>query len=195
MRTLVTGFGPFLGISDNPSARLARHFAAHGAPGHNLSVRVLPVSFAWAGLITSRLLEAGRYDAALLLGVDSRGEGRIRLERYGRNRTRGSAPDVDGRAPGEALIVPGAPDFYETRADPDALSDRLGEEGIPAYVSEDAGGYVCNAIYFSALHAIARTGRSTRCLFVHVPPASPAMPLERQRAAVEVALEYLRSGG
>jgi pyroglutamyl-peptidase len=194
MRTLLTGFGPFLDVSDNPSARLARHFSVHGAPGHRLTVRVLPVSFGWTGIILPHLIKAGRYDAALLLGVDSGGGDRIRLERFGRNVTRGNSPDVDGFAPGEAPITPGAPDLFATRVDVGGLLGKLEAEGIVSYLSEDAGGYVCNHVYYTALRAIAEADLPTRCLFLHVPPATPACPLERQQHAVEIALAWLADG-
>ena len=191
MRTLITGFGPFLGIPDNPSARLARYFAAHGAAGHNVTARVLPVSFGWTGSILPGLLASGRYDAALLLGVDSRGTDRLRLERFGRNRTRGGSPDVDGFAPGDAPIVPGAPDALETSLDVEGLQAMMEAAGLAAYVSEDAGGYVCNHAYFTALRAIAEASFTTRCLFLHVPPDTPAFPLAAQHRAVETALAWM----
>src|SRR5262245_13813558 len=49
MRTLLTGFGSFGNVVNNPSARIVEHFARTGAPGHELTARVLPVSFARAG--------------------------------------------------------------------------------------------------------------------------------------------------
>jgi pyrrolidone-carboxylate peptidase len=40
MRTLLTGFGPFGKITDNPSGRVVSHFAQAGVPAH-LSTRCL----------------------------------------------------------------------------------------------------------------------------------------------------------
>lgn len=194
MRTLITGFGPFLGITDNPSERLARHFAAHGAPGHEVMAQVLPVSFARTRERLPALLKDGRFDAALLLGVDSGGSDTIRLERYGRNRARGTSPDADGAFPGDGPLAPGAPDALETALNVEGLRARLESAGVAARISEDAGGYVCNCAYFTALQEIAASRHPTRCLFVHVPPDTPACPLGEQLRAVRLILDALAEG-
>src|SRR5437660_7463796 len=112
MRTLLTGFGPFERTIHNPSARIVDHFARAGAPGHALSTRVLPVSFARAEEEIRRLLHTGQYDAAVLLGVAGR-EACLRLERLGRRRA-ASRADVDGAMPGITECQEDAPDDYGT---------------------------------------------------------------------------------
>src|SRR5579871_6726962 len=86
MQTLLTGFGPFGQVVNNPSARIVEHFGRAGAPGHDLTTRVLPVSYARAGQAVRDLLLAGRFDAALLLGVAGQ-ESHLRLEQCGRWRS------------------------------------------------------------------------------------------------------------
>jgi pyroglutamyl-peptidase len=82
-RTLLTGFGPFGRVVSNPSSRIVAHFAQAGAAGHDLTTRVLPVSYARAAREIRALLSAGGFDAALLLGV-ARRETHLRLEQFGR---------------------------------------------------------------------------------------------------------------
>jgi pyroglutamyl-peptidase len=96
--------------------------------------------------------------------------------------------------PAGETILEGAPDLYETPAPLAALRDRLLAEGAAARISDDAGTYVCNHAYFTALHAIAQRALPTRCLFMHLPPASAAFPLQRQITAVETVLGYLSEG-
>src|SRR5947208_14864634 len=112
MRTLMTGFGPFEKTIHNPSARIVDHFAGAGAPGHALTMRVLPVSFARAEREIRRLLQGGRYDAAVLLGVAGR-EACLRLEQFGR-RVAASREDVDGTVPSLPEWHADALDSYRT---------------------------------------------------------------------------------
>src|SRR5438876_9677415 len=98
MRTLLTGFRPFGANIDNPSARIVAHFAQVGAPGHELTTRVLPVSYDRAAAEVSELLRGGAFDVALLLGVAS-GPAVLRLERLARRPDGARLPDVDGQVP------------------------------------------------------------------------------------------------
>lgn len=198
MRTLLTGFGPFGKVVDNPSGRIVEHFARSGAPGHALTARVLPVSFTLAGEAIRELLRDGRFGAALLLGVAGK-ETCLRLERYARRRP-AERPDVDGSVPTEGDGLPGAADGYAASVPLEALQSTLTGAGLSARLSDDAGDYVCNHTYYAALDTLAAEGIPTRCLFIHVPPdevthgepaGGPCMPLQRQIQAVSLALAWL----
>jgi pyroglutamyl-peptidase len=198
MRTLLTGFGPFGQVVNNPSARIVEHFARVGAPGHVLTTQVLPVSYARAQQRVRDRLGAGRFDAALLLGV-AVSEDRLRLEMLGRWQP-GEGPDCDGRLASSTDRPPASHDQYSATVDLELLLNDLISAGLPARLSDDAGRYVCNHTYYAALHAIAAQGLPTRCLFLHVPAdletfaapdTVPMMPLEQQIAGVERVLSWL----
>jgi len=199
MRTLLTGFGPFGDVVDNPSARIASHFAESGAPGHELTVRILPVSFERASDEITRLLTEGNFDLALMLGVAGR-DSEIRVETCARNQDAARIPDCDDSQPSGVISESGL-EAYRTSVDAGLLVKTLLDSGIPARVSDSAGSYVCNRAYYAALHAITRHSLPTRCLFLHVPSdentfaeSQPvAMPLQIQIQAVEVLLSAIRS--
>jgi pyroglutamyl-peptidase len=199
MRTLLTGFGPFREIIDNPSSRIAAHFEQAGAPGHELTTRVLPVSYDRAAAEVSELLRGGGFDAALLLGVAS-GPAVLRLERVARRPDGARLRDVDGQVPVDSCPPRHALPFYATTVALELIASTLAAAGLTVRLSEDAGGYVCNHIYYAALHGITTSGLPTRCLFLHVPldpaslsPPGPehAMPLEQQILAVGKVLAAL----
>lgn len=192
----MTGFGPFAGVCENPSGRVAGLIAASGHPGHDVTAAVLPVSFRRAAAIVRSMLVSGAFDAALLLGVAS-GECAVRLE--GRARRAGAArmADIDGELPGASPPGGGEP---AQRATPLLLAPicvAVGELGVPCRISDDAGSYVCNHVYFCAFGAIHEARLPTACLFVHLPPdeatgadpAPNALPLDRQVAAVRVIVD------
>jgi pyroglutamyl-peptidase len=91
----------------------------------------------------------------------------LRLERWARNRDNPAAVDNDGVA-GSSPIVVGAPRFLQARGRLRRLRRRLQEAGVPVEISRNAGGFVCNHVYYHAFERARRAPRSRVCLFVHV---------------------------
>ncbi|MEN8184635.1 MAG: pyrrolidone-carboxylate peptidase, partial [Myxococcota bacterium] len=56
--------------------------------------------------------------------------------------------------------------------------------------SDDAGGFLCNHVFYRARDWVEHAGLAIPCGFVHLPPLE-ALPLARQREAVDVCLELL----
>ena len=193
MKTLVTGFGPFGDVVDNPSARIVEALADSGAPGHDLTARILPVSFERASAEIESLLVHGGFDLALLLGVAGK-ESEIRIETCGRNLDDARIPDCDGvEACGP--IAESGPDVLTTSVECARIAERLAESGIPARLSDSAGSYVCNRVYYAALSAVAIHSLPTRCLFVHVPAHCAAFgsPLENAGMELDLQMEAIRA--
>lgn len=164
MRILVTGFGPFLEHRYNPSAALAR--TLHGRRIRGVSFFAcapLPVLFEEAARRTFARARAVRAEAVLALGLAADAD-RLRLEAFARNLRRASKPDEKGRFGGDRPVAPGAPARLPATLALDPMSRALHAGGHAVVRSEDAGGYVCNDLYFRLLHA------GWRALFVHVPP-------------------------
>lgn len=200
MRTLLTGFGAFATVLHNPAERLLAHFAAQGAAGHELTTRLLPVSFARAEAEVRALLTAQTFENVVLLGV-ARKATTLRLEQQAQNRDHALIPDADGNQPTDTLIRPDAPAIYPVRLPLRDLCAQMAAAGYPVVVSEDAGAYVCNHTYYAALDTLAAGGRETRCLFVHLPPdeitcAEPPegfVPFAVQKEAMQFLLDCLKN--
>jgi pyroglutamyl-peptidase len=74
----------------------------------------------------------------------------------------------------------------------------LTAEGIPAYLSNTAGTYLCNQTMYGTLHALARHRHPARAGFIHFPllPAmvaasgleQPSMDLALMVRAIEIVL-------
>jgi pyroglutamyl-peptidase len=154
---LLTGFGPFGDVVDNPSARLVR--AVHGlvGGGHRLQALVLPVQW---GEATRRTVRAAReLGPALVLGfgVATR-RAVVEVEALGRPARSGL--DVLGRPPPVPDDDGDDGDDRPATVDVDRLVTALG-----AGRSDDAGAYLCNAWLHEVTAALScPTG------FVHVPP-------------------------
>ena len=153
-RTLVTGFGPFLEVKHNPSARLA---AALGRPH-----QVLEVSYEAADRFLASL-DPDSFDRLVLLGVAA-SRSHVCIELFARN-WRGSAPDVSGVAT-SGPIDEGQPLLVSGSLVPDELLSTLLVQHSELRASLDAGSYLCNYTYFRALQ---RFG-GKRIGFIHVAP-------------------------
>ncbi len=165
MNVFVTGFGPFLGNDDNPSAALAESCG--------LPFRVLPVTFR---AVEEFLASAPEFHALLMLGLASGEQNpRLRLEMVARN-VIGATPDAEGVVGGPGPITPFAPRQLGATL---FRTPELVAESAYWRPSVDAGSYLCNYSLFRAL----QTWPSRAVGFVHVPPVG-AMPLEAQRAAL-----------
>jgi pyroglutamyl-peptidase len=162
-RTLVTGFDPFGGRSNNPSADLVA--LLEGELDDKINVGILPTSYQRGWDAMRNLIRQVRPSSVLMFGFSSRVEG-LRLERDARNRDYSRKLDNDGRT-GAETIVSNGPASLRALADVNRLVEQLTHEGVPAIASESASGYVCNHVYYRTLMAADGEGIS-HCLVVHV---------------------------
>ena len=72
-------------------------------------------------------------------------------------------PDNDGYCPSEEQIYPDAPLAYRTPINIKTIANQLQEQQLPVAISNSAGLYVCNRVYYEALHL------QQNALFVHIP--------------------------
>ncbi len=197
---LVTGFERFADHAANPSEELAKAVDGRTVSGVVIRGACLPVRHDEAAAAVIELLETLEPCAALHLGLAA-GRARIALERIAVNVMDFAIPDNAGhRATGEPC-VPDGPAAYLTTLPLRAMLDALTADGIPAYVSDTAGTYLCNLTLYRSLHAVTRTGGGTRVGFMHLPALpsmvaasgldQPSMDLPLMLRAVETALRVI----
>lgn len=193
---LLTGFEPFGGESTNPSWSAAREAAARlRAGGLEVQAVELPCVFGDAVRVLEAAMEQYRPDLVICAG-QAGGRARVSLERIAINCDDARIPDNAGNAPVDQPVVTGGPAaYFSTLPVKAALADLLAA-GIPAEVSQTAGTYVCNHVFYGLMHAL-RHRPGTRGGFVHVPfepaqlpPGStdPALPLEQLVEALAVVV-------
>jgi pyroglutamyl-peptidase len=175
---LLTGFGPFPGITENVSARLVNEIACRARDefsGHDFHTSVLPVDWRTAPKHVTDLLLELQPVVALHFGVDKEAKG-FRLESQGRNICQ-PAEDAVGAAPLAPVLVAGAADAYPSRLPVAVIAARLEALVLPVSISHDAGGYLCNAVLYHALHSAEAGLHFGRAGFVHVPHNLSGPPL------------------
>jgi pyroglutamyl-peptidase len=125
---------------------------------------------------------------AVCFGVHgSREKQTLYLERIARNRNESTADNAG--LVGSGVILSGAAEEMRSAYPVEDLHDPLVNAGYSAEFSDNAGGYLCNYLYFRACQAF--LGRFP-VAFVHVPPVDAAgtMTLERLAQAVSIVARH-----
>ncbi len=145
LRVLVTGFGPFGGITFNPSWEAAKRLDGMELRGARVTARQLPVVWDEAAVKLAAIVRETRPDIVVCFGVAS-GERGMRLETTARNENRGFGDNEGIRLSGED--VEGAPATYPSGLPLQLITAALGDADIPVRDSDDAGGYLCNQTFY-----------------------------------------------
>ena len=164
---LVTGFEPFGGDSVNPSALVAQASHGHAIDGVPVIGIVLPCVFGAAGDVLREALNVHRPQLVLALGL-AVGRSGFSLERIAINVDDARMPDNAGAQPIDSPVIPGAAAARFTTLPVKAMVAALRQAGHPAEVSNSAGTFVCNHVFYALQHALQRR-RSVRSGFMHLP--------------------------
>lgn len=190
-RVLLTGFGPFPGVADNPSAWLAETLAQRAAldADAELHARILPTAWQDAQLMP-RLYQELQPRVMIHFGVSERAR-TFRIERSAHNRAARRA-DAHGLMPSAPTIHPEGTDRFDTEVPAAALAAHLRACGVAAASSRSAGSYLCNFLYYHSL-AWARGQADPRlALFVHIPPLRGRADFLGQKTLLRGGHEILR---
>ena len=164
-RVLLTGFGPFPGVPENPSGWLAEAFAVRGAPNCDVRGHVLPTEWDAVAALTPHLHESLQPHVMIHFGVSAGATG-LRIERTAHNRAESRA-DACGAKPASNTIVSEGPTRLETGLPVTELAAHLRAQGHAARASHSCGRYLCNFLYYRSLEQTRREGGDA--LFIHVP--------------------------
>lgn len=181
---LVTGFGPFPGAPQNPSAKIvdaldARRLARLGL---RLEKALLPVVFSGADERLAALIAQYRPDGILHLGLAARRH-TISVEMRACNRHSIFHRDAAGKLPKARAIAAGAEELRRVRLPVARIRHVLARNGAKAQTSIDAGRYACNQILYLTLGT-----QITIAGFVHVPRPRASLTLTAMIAGIEAAL-------
>lgn len=194
---LVTGIEPFDGETLNPSWEAAQAVDGQVRHGARIVARQLPCVIADVRQALVNAIEEVNPALVICLG-QAGGRADISVERVAINIVDARIPDNAGRQPVDEPVVAGGPVAYFSALPIKAIVKRLRDAGIPASVSQTAGTYNCNAIFYALLHEIATARPALRGGFVHVPylprmaarhPGAPSLDLATQVAAVNIMID------
>lgn len=203
-RILLTGFAPFNNETTNPSWQAVRQFEGQQASdGSPIFVAELPCEFRRATEELVTLIE--RHQCDIVLGVgQAGGRAEISLERVAINIDDARIPDNRGQQPIDRPIEINGQAAYFSTLPIKAIVHRLRQSGIPSHVSNTAGTYVCNHLFYGLMHYAAENPKVWRAGFIHIPylpeqaiahPGAPSMSLDTLVSALRTALEVCLEQG
>ncbi|WP_426998873.1 pyroglutamyl-peptidase I [Pseudarthrobacter sp. N5] len=184
---LLTGFEPFGGGTTNPSwTAVTQARTLLESDGLAVAAVELPCVFGESASVLRGALDEFRPELAICVG-QAGGRERISLERVAINCDDARIPDNAGKQPVDAEVVAGGPAAYFSSLPIKAALHAINVAGIPAEVSQTAGTYVCNHIFYTLMHQLhSRPG--ARGGFIHVPFEPSQLPQGRSTPAMRVEL-------
>lgn len=175
VRLLVTGFTPFPGAPVNPTEHLIRHFEqAPPLAGADVACRfaVLPVDYGQAVPALEEVSAGFEPHIAVHFGLANEARG-FRLERLARNEIAARIPDNAGNQPAGSEIRAGA-EHAPSGLPLAEIEAALQARGHAVEWSDDAGGYLCNYVFFHSASGLCRGLGAAMSGFVHVGPVAVA---------------------
>ncbi len=195
MKALVTGFEPFGGEKINPALEALGYLPPRlGAMA--LATRVLPAVFGRSLDALADAVAATAPDIVLCVGLAG-GRAALSVERVALNLDDARIPDNSGQQPIDRPVVAGGPAAYFATLPIKAAVAALREAGLPAIVSNTAGTFVCNHVFYGLMHLAATRHPGLRGGFLHVPylpsqasrqDGAPSMALAEIVRGIEIVL-------
>lgn len=166
-----------------------------------MSAVELPCIYGASVAVLRAAIEEARPEIVVCVG-QAGGRPDLTVERLAVNVDDARIPDASGAEPVDEAIVRGGPAAYFSTLPIKACVAAVRAAGLPASVSNTAGTFVCNHVFYGLAHLIATELPGIRGGFVHVPyapeqvldRAEPSLPTEAvTRALREIALTAVRT--
>ena len=196
MKALVTGFDPFGGDEVNPSS-LAVGKLKKRIGGLVVHTATLPTSYAKSAGVLRAAIAKTKPDIVLCVG-QAGGRSELCLERVAINVQDARIRDNDGKQPIDKPVVADGPAAHFATLPIKACVAAMRKAGLPAVVSNTAGTFVCNHIFYALMDMAAVHPIPMRGGFLHIPyvpeqaarlGGAPSMAVEDIVRGIEIVLE------
>ena len=152
-KVLVTGFEPFGGEPVNPAGEVLKLLDGKRLEGCQIVTQEIPTVLF---LSLESLRSAG-------------GRSEITPERVAINVDDFRIPDNGGNQPVDEPVIEGAPAAYWSTLPIKSMVRAMRDAGVPASISNSAGTFVCNHLFYGLMHLLAAEGNARRGGFIHIP--------------------------
>ncbi len=192
---LLTGFEPFNQEPINPAWEAVRALDGWTCNGMTVVARQLPCVFGQAQEALKKAI--AEVDPTVVISVGQAG-GRVdfSVERIAINVDDAPIPDNAARQLVDEPVVAGGPAAYFATLPIKAIVKQLRHEGLPSSVSQTAGTFVCNHVFYTLMHQL--QGSGVRAGFIHIPylpeqaarhPGSCSMSLADMIKGLKIAVQ------
>ena len=184
MKILVTGFDPFGSDKINPAIEAVKKLP-DTIKGAKIIKLEIPTVFNKSAQVVHQAIVKEQPDYVLNVG-QAGGRSALTPERVAININDGRIPDNDGYQPLDEPIQPDGDIAYFTQLPIKAMAKAIRAAGLPAIVSNTAGTYVCNHIFYQVQYMRTKEFPKLKAGFIHIPflpeqvitrPNQPSMAL------------------
>lgn len=190
---LLTGFDPFGGESINPAWEVAKSLHEKTIGEYKIISKQVPTVFHKSIKVLKEYIEELSPEMIICIG-QAGGRPDITIERVAINIDDARIADNEGNQPVDVPVVEEGPAAYWSKA----IVKKLREEGIPSSVSQTAGTFVCNHLFYGLMYELEKHDMKIKGGFIHIPflpeqassyPGQPSMSLSTISKGVELAIE------
>ena len=184
MKILVTGFEPFGSDKINPAIEAVKKLP-DTIKGAKIIKLEIPTVFNKSAQVVHQAIVKEQPDYVLNVG-QAGGRSALTPERVAININDGRIPDNDGYQLLDEPIQPDGDTAYFTQLPIKAMAKAIRAAGLPAIVSNTAGTYVCNHIFYQVQYMRTKEFPKLKAGFIHIPflpeqvitrPNQPSMAL------------------
>jgi len=167
-RVLLTCFDPFAGAAVNASEQAVMAVDASALPEDVELTRVrLPTVFGDSVRVLHRAIEERAPDVIICVG-QAGPHPAVAVESVAKNWDAASIPDNAGKQPAPGPCIVGAPATLPSTLPIESILKALSEQGLHARLSESAGDFVCNHLFYGLMHELG-LHEHVRGGFIHLP--------------------------
>ncbi|MDM5194226.1 pyroglutamyl-peptidase I [Bacillus hominis] len=194
---LLTGFDPFGGESINPAWEVAKSLHEKTIGEYKIISKQVPTVFHKSISVLKEYIEELKPEMIICIG-QAGGRPDITIERIAINVDDARIADNEGNQPVDVPVVEEGPAAYWSTLPMKAIVKTLREEGIPASISQTAGTFVCNHLFYGLMHELEKHDKKIKGGFVHIPflpeqasnyPGQSSMSLSTISKGIELAIE------
>lgn len=185
MKILVTAFGAFDNRETNVTTLILNKLK-NNINNFNIEKLYLPVALNSSFKITKEHIIKHNPDLIILCGEAAK-RSKISIEIKARNLVNKKLCEEDEVDLNKQIIVTNGDNIiYSSFPTVEALSQVI-SKNIPVELSVDAGGYICNALYYQVENEF----RNIPCVFIHFPLPTDELNLDKMVEALTTIIESL----
>ena len=199
-KILVTGFDPFGEEKVNPALEVIKLLPKK--IGEN-EVRILEIPTVYKKSVEKieKEIESYKPDYVLSIG-QAGGRASISIERVAINIDDFRIKDNEGNQPIDENIFEDGENAYFSTLPIKSIQDELSKNNIPSSISNTAGTFVCNHVFYGVRYLIEKKYKGKKSGFIHIPylpeqvigkADTPSMSLDNILKGIIIAIETIFS--
>lgn len=168
IKILITSFGPYNEFDPNPSQVLMKYVQKHYRKKNvTIVFQTLETSYEYCEQWIQHV-HLSNYDLIIHTGVDGMADA-FELEKFAARIPNYPQTDNDNNTSENRAVFDTGDDLYATHINLDSVIKNI-QSNYCVLVSEDAGAYLCNFIYYLSSYTAQQRHVPTDIIFVHIPP-------------------------